>query len=78
MTWQPNLALNDFRTIARLARVELTPDDIRIEILKAPHVLLPKLPIDKMAVYVFSRKDEVPKGWQGGTQKLCRVQLSAL
>ena len=72
MNWQPQVALNDFRTIAALAGVSLDADDIRIEILKAPHVAPSKLPAGKMAVYVFSRNDEILKVGKVGPKSHAR------
>lgn len=61
MTWCPEAAIDDFRTVARLAGVELPSGAIIIENLSAPHMPPTRLPIGKMAVYVFSRGPEFLK-----------------
>lgn len=61
MTWSPEAAIDDFRTVARLAGVELPNGAINIENLSAPHVPPTRLPIGKIAVYVFSKGPDVLK-----------------
>jgi hypothetical protein len=61
MSWDPESALTDFKTVAKLAGVELSDDDLRIELLPAPHLAPTRLPSGMMAVYVFSRGNEVLK-----------------
>jgi hypothetical protein len=61
MDWNPQSALNDFMAVAGLAGIQVADRDIKIELLPAPHVAPARLPVGKMAVYVFSRSDEVLK-----------------
>lgn len=61
MNWDPRSTLSDFKTVADLAGVRLSDHDIKIEQLPAPHIAPTRLPPGMMAVYVFSRKDEVLK-----------------
>jgi hypothetical protein len=72
MTWCPEAAIDDFRTVARLAGVELPNDAIRLENLSAPHVPPTKLPLGKMAVYVFSNGPDVLKVGKVGAKSQAR------
>ena len=72
MTWSPESAIDDFRTVARLAGVELSSDAISIEHLAAPHRPPTKLPLGKMAVYVFSKGPDVLKVGKVGAKSQAR------
>lgn len=72
MTWSPESAIDDFRTVARLAGVELSNDSISVEYLSAPHLPPTKLPLVKMAVYVFSKGPEVLKVGKVGAKSQAR------
>ncbi len=72
MKWSPESALNDFRTVARLAGVELSGDAITFESLSAPHLPPTKLPAGKMAVYVFSKGPDVLKVGKVGAKSQAR------
>jgi hypothetical protein len=61
MSWNAETAIKDFRTVARLAGIELPTETITIEYLSAPHVPPTKLPVGRMAVYVFSKGTDVLK-----------------
>jgi hypothetical protein len=70
--WDSEAAIGDFRTVARLAGVELANGAIAIETLSAPHVPPTRLPIGKMAVYVFSRRADVLKVGKVGAKSQAR------
>jgi hypothetical protein len=53
MNWDPEAAIEDFSVVAELAGILLSPHDIEIEKLPAPHKPPSRLPPGKMAVYVF-------------------------
>ena len=53
MEWAAETAIEDFRVAAKLAGIQLSPHDIEIEKLPAPHKPPSRLPLGKMAVYVF-------------------------
>lgn len=72
MTWLPDLTLADFVTVARLAGVTLVTDDIRIEVLPAPHAPLTRLPAGQMAAYVFTHGDDVLKVGKVGPKSQAR------
>ena len=72
MTWNPESAIDDFRTVAQLAGVELPNEAISFEYLLAPHVPPTKLPFGKMAVYVFSKGPEVLKVGKVGAKSQAR------
>lgn len=72
MNWSPESAIDDFRTVARLAGVELSNDAISIEHLSAPHLPPTRLPFGKMAVYVFSRGPDVLKVGKVGANSQAR------
>ncbi len=68
MNWTPEAIIEDFRSVARLAGVNLGTDDIGIEILPAPHRPPTRLPPGKMAVYVFCKGDRVLKIGKAGSK----------
>lgn len=72
MPWDPNAALADFRTVARLAGVEIAVADLQMELLPAPHAAPTRLPTGMMAVYVFSWGDEVLKVGKVGPNSQAR------
>jgi hypothetical protein len=72
MTWRPEAAIEDFGTVARLAGVALPDGAITIEALSAPHVPPTKLPIGKMAVYVFSKGPQILKVGKVGAKSQAR------
>lgn len=72
MTWIAETAIEDFRTVARLAGVELLNGAITIEKLSAPHVPPTRLPLGKMAVYVFSKGSDVLKVGKVGAKSQAR------
>lgn len=72
MTWHPEAVIDDFRTVAHLAGVDLPGDAINIEVLPAPHVPPTKLPVAKMAVYVFSRGPDILKVGKVGAKSQAR------
>lgn len=61
MSWDVSGTADDFRAVARLAKIELASGAITIENLPAPHVPPTRLPAGKMAVYVFSKGADVLK-----------------
>jgi hypothetical protein len=72
VTCSPESAIDDFRTVAPLAGVELSNDAISIEHLSAPHLPPTKLPFGKMAVYVFYKGSEVLKVGKVGAKSQAR------
>lgn len=72
MAWSPESALDDFRTVANLAGADLGGGAISIETLPAPHVPPVRLPLGKMAVYVFSKGPEVLKVGKVGSKSQAR------
>lgn len=72
MTWAPKDVLADFATVARLAGVSLTPGDIRVEELPAPHSPPTRLPAGQMAVYVFSLSGDMLKVGKAGPNSHAR------
>lgn len=72
MDWHPESAIDDFRTVARLAGVDLSNDAITIEHLAAPHVPPTKLPAGKMAVYVFAKGPDILKVGKVGAKSQAR------
>jgi hypothetical protein len=70
--WHPEEAIDDFKTVARLAGVELSNGAINTENLPAPHVPPSRLPFGKIAVYVFSRGTDVLKVGKVGTKSQAR------
>ena len=71
MTWLPEQILADFATVARLARVPLAAEDIRVEALPAPHTPT-RLLAGQMAVYVFTHGDDVLKVGKVGPKSQAR------
>jgi hypothetical protein len=72
MSWDPEAAIGDFRMVAQLAGIELANGAIAIEYLSAPHVSPTKLPLGKMAVYVFSKHPHVLKVGKVGAKSQAR------
>jgi hypothetical protein len=72
MTWHPESAIDDFRTVAHLAGVELPNGAISSERLVAPHEPPTKLPRSKMAVYIFSKQNDVLKVGKVGAKSQAR------
>ena len=72
MTWSAEAAIDDFRTVALLAGIELPPDGITVEYLSAPHVPPTRLPPGKMAIYVFSSGGDVLKVGKVGAKSQAR------
>ena len=72
MDWHPESAIDDFRTVARLAGVELSKDAITVEHQVAPHVPPTKLPAGKMAVYVFAKGPDILKVGKVGAKSQAR------
>lgn len=72
MNWPPEAVIEDFRTAAKLAGIDLGPDDIAIEMLPAPHTPPTRLPPGKMAVYVFCKGDSVLKIGKAGPRSQAR------
>ena len=72
MAWLAETAIEDFKTVARLAGVELPSSMITIENLSAPHVAPTRLPVGKMAVYVFSKGSDVLKVGKVGAKSHAR------
>lgn len=72
MSWAPKEVLADFATVARLAGVSLTPSDLRLEELPAPHAPPARLPAGHMAVYVFSFGADVLKVGKVGPKSQAR------
>jgi hypothetical protein len=65
MLWDPEGAITDFLTVARLAGTELRNSAITIQKLPAPHI--PKqLPSEKVGVYAFSKGSNVLKIGKAG------------
>lgn len=72
MNWSPEAVIEDFRPAAKLAGIDLGPDDIVIEILPAPHRPPTRLPPGQMAVYVFCKGDSVLKVGKAGPRSEAR------
>jgi hypothetical protein len=72
MTWSAEAALSDFKTVARLAGVDLPQGSITIEMLPAPHVPPTSLQFGKMAVYVFSKGPDILKVGKVGPKSQAR------
>ena len=68
MKWNPEQLLEDFRTVAKLCEVEIDTDTINIDILPMPHSPPRNLPRGKMAVYVFSDKEQTLKVGKAGAK----------
>jgi hypothetical protein len=71
VSWNAEAAIADFRTVARLAGMELADGAIKIEKLAARHVP-PTRPAGKMAVYVLSKGPEVLKVGKVGAKSQAR------
>lgn len=61
MIWLPKQILDDFAIVASLAGVTLPMVDIQVEACAAPHVPPTRLPVGKIAVYVFTHGSDVLK-----------------
>ncbi|MGA7178903.1 MAG: hypothetical protein WBX11_04860 [Thiobacillaceae bacterium] len=72
MIWNSDAAITDFRTVARLADINLPEGSIVTEELAAPHVPPTRLPAGKMAVYVFSKGPDVLKVGKVGAKSQAR------
>lgn len=72
VTWDADAAIHDFVTVARLSGVELPLNAIAIEKLAAPHVPPTRLPMGKMAVYVFSKGTDILKVGKVGAKSQAR------
>lgn len=72
MDWSPEDVMEKFRVVAELAGVTLAEDDIRIEVLPAPHKPPSRLPAGTMAVYVFSLGSEFLKIGKAGPRSQAR------
>lgn len=72
MTWNVERLLTDFVTVAALAGVALSLDDLQVEKLLAPHSQPARLPEGQMAVYVFSHDEEVLKVGKVGPKSSAR------
>lgn len=72
MTWLPKETLADFASVAHLAGVKLPHNDIRIEVLPAPHASPTRLPTGQMAVYVFTYGADVLKVGKVGPKSQAR------
>ena len=72
MKWKPDELVEDFMVVAKLAGVTLRPGSIRIETLPMPHKPPSNLPMDKMAVYIFSEKDRILKVGKVGQNSQAR------
>jgi hypothetical protein len=72
MDWEPDKALADFFDVARIAGVDLPRGSITVEPFLAPHRPPTRLPLGKMAVYVFSRGPEVLKIGKVGSKSQAR------
>jgi hypothetical protein len=68
MQWSPEKAFADFRTVASLAGVDLSDDDLEIRKLQAPHRPPTALPPGRIAVYVFSYGPSCLKVGQAGAR----------
>ena len=64
--------LADFLKVAALAGKSLSAEDIDVQHVKSPHVPPTKLPLGKMAVYVFSNKELVFKVGKAGPKSNAR------
>ncbi len=60
MNWNPEQIRDDFLRVARVAGIEIQPDDVDIETLEMPHRPT-QLPAGKVAVFVFSTETSVLK-----------------
>lgn len=72
MGWSPESLIGDFERIAEIAGVRLEKGDIAIEKLLAPHKAPSRIPSGKMAVYIFSFRDQVLKVGKAGPKSQAR------
>lgn len=72
MTWYNPTIIEDFRTVARLAAVDLPADSLRVQTLPAPHVPPASLPAARMAVYIFTYGSDVLKVGKVGPNSQAR------
>lgn len=72
MSWDAEAAIVDFREVAHLAGIALPDGAIAIEKLAAPHVPPTRLPGGKMAVYVFSKGEDILKVGKVGAKSQAR------
>jgi hypothetical protein len=72
VTWDPDEIASDFATVAHLAGVDLPPGSIEVERMFAPQLPPTKLPLGRMAVYVFARGPEVLKVGKVGPKSQAR------
>lgn len=68
----PELLLEDFLTVADIARIKINRDQISVEILTAPHRPPSRLPAGKMAIYVFVYGDTTLKVGKAGSNSQAR------
>jgi predicted dehydrogenase len=66
------LLIQDFAQVATLAGQRLDPSSIEVQMLTAPHRPPSRLPVGKMAVYVFRYKDAVLKVGKAGPKSAAR------
>lgn len=72
MSWNFDEITADFVTVARLAGISLPSGAIEVEKLTAPHLPPTRLPVGRMAVYVFARGSEVLKVGKVGAKSQAR------
>jgi hypothetical protein len=72
VTWDPETAIDAFIEVAPLAGIQLLNTAITIEHLPAPHAPPSRLPMGKMAVYVFSKGADVLKVGKVGAKSQAR------
>ncbi|WP_417657715.1 hypothetical protein [Pseudidiomarina aestuarii] len=68
----PELLLEDFLTVADIARIKINRDQVSVEILPAPHRPPSRLPAGKMAIYVFVYGDTTLKVGKAGSNSQAR------
>ena len=73
MIWNSEKLRDDFLRVARVAGIDMQPEDIDIETLEMPHRPTP-LPPGKIAVFVFSDTDRVLKVSKVGPNSNARYQ----
>ena len=73
MNWDPEQIRAGFLKVARTAGIDIQRDDIDIEILERPH-RPPRLPVGKVAVFVFSTETSVLKVSKVGPNSNARYQ----
>lgn len=67
-----------FMAAARLARVDLDSDHVEVQLLPAPHRPPTVLPSGQQAVYCFSPRERLPKGWESGRKDSATIHQPAL